>query len=476
MVRIQIILMLVLSGGLALAAMAPDPAQEKPPIPPDLYYDFKAVAPEDNAIIDWRRAVALEVPPGDRLTGVSKYAWTPEAREPSDEDLNALRSWLRRDKEALDLFNASLQKPKAQWPEQDPQNRQPELSALVHFTKARLVEADLLAKDKKLTNAVESLEGSLKLVQFGLDGDPASLQYILSTGVRTLTQRAMLRLAASSKIPEQLLGRLLKDLPRLDSETNTFTRVLRAGFTRYAYRTTDVRRLVESWSKISETNDALFIYPEELRRPFKVLLDPLLVAAHPKPLDEIAQINKDVLHYRIFRTNCLSAWTNRSQAVDEDRAETIEQLKQDIQPLMDLVKDEPLPLSKQAADRARNAYLRIKNPIGRIFAGEISSLADGDARVFRCRTEREAVRAMIALLIFERQKGMLPGKLSDLVDARILDSVPFDYFANAPMSYSRERRIVWSVGQDGEDDDGDSDGNFLDWYSGDAVWHVPKTN
>jgi hypothetical protein len=140
------------------------------------------------------------------------------------------------------------------------------------------------------------------------------------------------------------------------------------------------------------------------------------------------------------------------------------------------VKDEPLPLSKQAADRARNAYLRIKNPIGRIFAGEISSLADGDARVFRCRTEREAVRAMIALLIFERQKGMLPGKLSDLVDARILDSVPFDYFANAPMSYSRERRIVWSVGQDGEDDDGDSDGNFLDWYSGDAVWHVPKTN
>jgi hypothetical protein len=44
------------------------------------------------------------------------------------------------------------------------------------------------------------------------------------------------------------------------------------------------------------------------------------------------------------------------------------------------------------------------------------------------------------------------------------------------MSYSRERRIVWSVGQDAVDDDGENDASLgrLDWYSGDAVWQVPK--
>jgi hypothetical protein len=472
--RFYTILIVVLSGGTAVAAMAPDRAQEKPPVPPDLSFEFKPVAPEDNAIINWHRAAAVEVPPGDHLTAVMMYSRTPDAREPSDDDLEALRSWLRRDKEALDLFNASLHKPKAQWPEQDPQNRQPELSALVHLTHARLVEADLLAKEKKFTNAVESLEGSLKIIQFGFDGDPGLLQYIICTSVRTLAQRAVVRLAANPKIPQPLLDRLLKDLPRLDSETNTFIQMLRVGFTRSASRTVDLHRLTETWSKISETNDALFIYPEELRRPFKVLLDPELVAAHPKPLDEIAMLNSDIIDSRIYRTNCLSAWTNRSDAVQLRRAETIKQLKQDIKPLMDLVRDEPLPLTRQAAEKARSAYLQIENPIGRIFAGGI--LTDGDERVFRCRTEREAVRAMIALLIFERRKGMLPGKLSDLVDAKILDSLPFDYFANAPMSYSPERRIVWSVGQDGENDDGESEGDFLDWYSGDAVWHVPKIN
>jgi hypothetical protein len=475
MLKLCFSLIVVLGCGFGIAATAPDRRQEKPPIPPDLHYEFKPVAPEDNAIINWRKAAALEVPIGNHLTKVVNYCWTPAAREPSGDDLDALRSWLLRDKEALDVFGESLLKSKSQWIEQDPQDRQPELSAFVHLTHARLIEADLLAKEKKFTNAVESLEGSLKLAQFAFGGDPGLLQYIVSTGVRTLVQQAMVRMAARPEVPEPLLDRLLRDVPRLNSETNTFMRVLRVEFTRSANRDIDVHRLAETWSKIPESNDALLIYPDELRRPFKVLLDPQLVAAHPKPLDEIALLNKDIVDCRIFRTNCLSAWTNRSDAVQVRRNETIERLKQDIKPLMDLVKDEPLPLSRQAAEKARSAYLQIKNPIGRIFAGEISILADGDARVFRCRTEREAVRAIIGLLIFERQKGVLPEKLSDLVDAKILDSVPFDFFANAPMSYSRERRIVWSVGQDAVNDDGESDGK-LNWYSGDAVWQVPKTN
>jgi hypothetical protein len=272
-----------------------------------------------------------------------------------------------------------------------------------------------------------------------------------------------------------LLERLLKDLPPLDSETNTYDRVLRVEFTRYGYRTTDVRRLAEAWSKISETNDALLFYPENLRRPFKVLLDPSLVAVHPKPLDEIVQLNKDIRYLRIFRTNSVSAWTNRSEVVQDECAETIERLEEEIKPLMELVKDEPLPLSKQAADRARPAYLRIKNPIGRMFAGSILDLVESESRVFRCRTEREAARAILGLLIFERREGILPEKLSDVVDAKILESVPFDPFGNAPISYSRDRRIVWSVGQDGVNDNGKSD-DKLHWFTGDAVWHVPEIN
>lgn len=456
-------------------AAVPAKTEEKPAIPADLYFDFKPVPPEDNAIINWRRAAEVEVPLDTNLTEVLRYCWTPGARGPSDQNLDLLQSWVRRNKEALDLFQDSLLKPKAQWPEQDPQNKQPEMLAFTRLIRARLFQADSLAKDKEFSGAVDSLEKSLKLTQLGIEGDATLIHYLLCASARTLVERGMLRLAAARDIPISLQKRLLKDLPRLDSETNTYANILRVEFTRYAYHTTDVHRLAETWAKIPETSAALWFFPDDLRRPFKVLLDPLLVAAHPKPLDEIASINNEMRHYRIFRTNSMSAWSNRSDIVQEECAATIEKLKWDIKPLMETLKDEPLPLSKQAAERASDAYIRIKNPIGRIFAGSILIDLASDERVFRSRTEREATRAILGLLIFEREKGMLPAKLSDLVNEKILDSVPFDPFANAPLSYSRERRIVWSVGEDGVNDGGEG-AEELRWLSGDAVWKIPTIN
>ncbi len=454
-------------------AAAQSHTEERPEIPADLYFEFQSVRPEDNAIINWRRAAEVEVPLDAKLTQIVEFCWTPGARRPSNEDLDTLRSWVRRDREALDLFDGSLTKSKAQWPEQNPQNTEPELRAMYHLSRARLLEADSLAEEKKFSEAVDSLKKSLKLADLGINGNASDLQYLLSVRIRSLVQGGMVRLAADPGLSMPLLGRLLKDLPRLDSESNAYSKVLRVDFTRYVQHAADVHKLAESWAKIPETNDALLYYPEDLRRPFKILVDPLLVAAHPKPFDEIGALNDDIRFKRIFRTNCILAWSNRNDSVDRECAAVTQSLREEIKPLMDLVKDEPLPLSKRAAERARAAYLQIENPIGRIFETSILVHIASDAKVFQCRTEREAGRAIIGLLIFERQKGKLPAKLSDLVEANILDSIPFDLFANAPLSYSRDRRIVWSVGEDGVDDGGEgADG--LRWRSGDAVWKIPN--
>ena len=475
MLKYWIILSLILANGLAGAAMAPSRDQEKPVIPPDLRIEVKEVPAEENAIVEWRKAAVLEERADARLAESQSFCWKPGASKPSEADLDALRSWVRRNRDALKLFEASLKKPKAQWPENGLQKTQPEMRALADLTRARLVEAELLAEDQKFPEAVESLEKSLKLTQLGVEGDGRELHYVLSTSARTLVQLAMLRLGTQAELPVPLLERLLKDLPRLDSETNTFARIARVGLSRSMASDIDVRGLAERWSKVSITDRAMLIYPEELRRPLKVLLDPLLVAAHPKPFDEVTERKKDIFYTRVELTNSVSTWAKREDIIQEERDETIEKLKKDIEPLMELVKDEPLPLSKQAAERARGVYIQIENPIGRIFAGETPVISDGVARVFHCRTEREAIRALLGLNIFEREKGVLPLKFSDVVDAKILDSVPFDPFANAPLSYSRDRRIVWSVGQDGIDNGGESESQ-RNWYTGDAFWPVPKSN
>jgi len=131
-------------------------------------------------------------------------------------------------------------------------------------------------------------------------------------------------------------------------------------------------------------------------------------------------------------------------------------------------------LSRQAAQKARAAYLEIENPIGRIIDTSVIGFVASDLKVCQVRTEREATRALLALLIFEKRKGQLPPTLSSLVEERILDSVPLDLFCGEPLHYSREKRKIWSVSDNGDDDNGAS-GQFR-WYEKDAVWQIPELN
>jgi hypothetical protein len=464
----------LLGTAVQISMASPAPAADKPPLPADLYFDSKPIPPEQNAIVNWQRAGEVEVIPNDKEKQLLEFCWTPEAREPSADELNDLRNWLKRNREALELFDASLVKPKAQWPKRGPQDQMPELLADSYLIRARLFAADQLAEQGNFEAAAKSLEDSLKLAQMGIESEPATIHYLTASNVRTFTQDAILRLACRKQVPLPVLERLLNDLPSLDSETNAYARVLQLGITSQYNSTIDLKQLAADWSKDSASNAISFMFPPDFIRPFKVLIDPSLVPMHPKPLDGNAVIERKIHQYRIYRTNSYSAWSARSSAVEVEDEENRTNLLRDIAPLMELVENEPLPLGRQAAQRARTAYLGIENPIGRIWDCRRTPFVGTYVRVFRVRTEREATRAVLALLIFERKKGVLPAKLSDLVAEKLLKSVPSDPFSSGKILYSRERRIVWSVGENGKDDKGDA-GEFR-WSGDDVVWSIPAIN
>lgn len=449
------------------------PKDGKPAIPPDLFFEYKPVPAGENAIINWRQAAKVEVALNDKQKQTIKFCWTPAAREPLANDLDDLRAWLKRNKEALDLIDASLKKAKAQWPERNPQNPQPELK-FATLIRARLFEAEQLAEQSKFEAAVESLEGSLKLAQMGIEGDSALIHYLIACSARSIAQDAVLRLAARKQVPLSLVERLLSDLPSLDSETNSYDKVLRVEFTRDYNSKLDVKQMAEAWSKLPIDSGAFSLFPEDCRRPLKVLLDPSLIALHPNPLNLQVETEISIRHYRIYRTNSISKWEDRCGDAQDEEDEIHTNLLSEIAPLMKLVEDEPLPLSRAAALKARTEYLKIENPVGRIMDCSISGFMGSDNKVFNSRTEREAMRTVLALLIFERKNGVLPEKLSDLVDMKTLKSVPRDFFSGNPILYSRERRIVWSVGADGEDNHGEA-GRFR-WGDKDAVWQIPELN
>jgi hypothetical protein len=66
----------------------------------------------------------------------------------------------------------------------------------------------------------------------------------------------------------------------------------------------------------------------------------------------------------------------------------------------------------------------------------------------------QATRTILALRAYQLTHGTLPADLSALVP-EFLDQVPTDDFDGQPLRYSRERKIVYSVGRNLKDDGGD---------------------
>jgi hypothetical protein len=85
------------------------------------------------------------------------------------------------------------------------------------------------------------------------------------------------------------------------------------------------------------------------------------------------------------------------------------------------------------------------------YLGDIRSTYEARAQMLAWH---RLTRLQLAGIIFTKEHGQIPKTLSELVDARLLPSVPEDPFTAAPMHYDPHRGIIWSVGENGTDDGG----------------------
>jgi NAD(P)-dependent dehydrogenase (short-subunit alcohol dehydrogenase family) len=73
---------------------------------------------------------------------------------------------------------------------------------------------------------------------------------------------------------------------------------------------------------------------------------------------------------------------------------------------------------------------------------------------FKYRSYLNLTRAFIALRILRKEMGAYPDSLDEIVRQDLLPEVPVDFFDGKPLRYSAEKRLLWSVGDDGTDDGG----------------------
>ncbi len=94
------------------------------------------------------------------------------------------------------------------------------------------------------------------------------------------------------------------------------------------------------------------------------------------------------------------------------------------------------------------AALLSPNPVGAMLV-ELAMPNFERFELRRCHLETRIslVQTLIAAKAYWHEEGTLPARLGDLVPD-YLEAVPVDRFVGAPLRYSRERQLVYSVGED----------------------------
>jgi hypothetical protein len=87
---------------------------------------------------------------------------------------------------------------------------------------------------------------------------------------------------------------------------------------------------------------------------------------------------------------------------------------------------------------------------------------NGSEKADATLTQR-VTRLMLLLRAWKAEHGRLPESLDALVPAQV-DAVPLDPFDGRPIRYDREKRILYSVGEDGADTGGLSDEEQQTWW------------
>lgn len=165
--------------------------------------------------------------------------------------------------------------------------------------------------------------------------------------------------------------------------------------------------------------------------------------------------------------NALGSWPARDRCVEADlkRIVTIPDVYDPADLAMTLMMCSLREQDQEAAKQWKQLdKLGRKQPniFGKLLVSLMLSACEG---VYECsvktRTEINLTRAFLAIQVFRRTEGSMPESLAEVRSESLFPCEPIDLFDGKPVRYSRVKGILWSVGPDEKDDDGDTGVDFV---------------
>jgi hypothetical protein len=414
----------------------------------------KAAAPEDREIV----STALE----------EDSVFSPDDREA----IETYESWIERNARAFDLVDAGLDRGDFRIPIEEMGRNWKGLAALNRTVlQAKLLQAKILTSRGKQAEAVRHLEGVLAVSDRIRRRGASMVQSLVLQSTGGLTCAVIRTVAGRPDVPAQVLERLIAALGPPERERDLFAESVRSSlFVQFS-------TWIPIWTGKQKNDEIIEVLVrqtvEEGRDELRSALMKLL-GQHPRPLDLEDTVHRGGSIARELIAAGRGAWKDRKLPLRDE----IERVEKAWPPLpwgllTRLGMEEEEPATSEEIEDCRKVLAKIDNPIGMTY---LTFHSGGNElflkKSFAMWTNREATRAIIAIRLFALKSDGLPVSLDDLVATKVLPSVPIDPYSGKPFGYSKEKRLLWSVGLDGKED---GTGGLRDenGYRRDCIWEVP---
>ncbi len=379
---------------------------EPPPDVSDFTQQRVEIAPEDNALPLLIEAAGL-VEAGDDVKTLAQL-------KPGD-DLTVARKVLAENADALRKLDEALSRPALQFEEFTSLSQSiPYGKGLGDLGRLRIIEAAVLFEDGEETRALESL---IETVNFGSrisSGEGVLIHWLIGVSIARQALAQLQRFAPASSLTSA-----------------------------------DYRALTGELERTSRLAASL---PEAIRREFPGIAGAIdIVWKDPSKLRDVASGDAGSAPLRLP----VHALLRRNQS----RRIWAEALRE----IMDAASHPNsesagrTPTLQRFSSEHRNRLIFSTNAVGNVLLG-IALPVYGSVQKHKSKiaTDAQMTSTLLALRAWWLDHGVLPERLDELVP-KYLPSVPLDDFDGEPLRYSREKRVLYSIGEDLIDNGGASD-------------------
>lgn len=415
---------------------------------------------------------------------------------PPAEAGEMIKRWLKANEPAMELVAAGLARARLQFPERFLLNYFEELDeaddlivVYREFARLMLLRAKLYMVEGDYQAAAEQLTGIWRLGQIVVESEGLLIHHLIGFALKSMGNEGVRDLGRDRRAPAAVIRGLKQKLRGYYPKESQFAQTLRVECSYFFL--SEIDRLPEG-GPLRDLVDALikqFVLlgqtdPEKAlttRRRIRELRQGLmrLLEGHPAPLDKADTVRIYSREMAVLIGDLGTPYLKRNREIGKNIARQVEawpkQLSLESELSLfpeDAGKREPL--SEEDLQRARQALLGVKNPVGKHLAQSIQDFDHHRVVLPNHRMRMAASEVVLAVRLYIDMHRQLPETLEALVDEKLIDRMPEDPFAGKPLSYSRKKGIIWSYGWDEKDDGGDRDWEAESSTGEDVVWKLPR--